>query len=302
MDSHTIWLHRYSLLLACMTLFLVVAGGTVTSKEAGLSVPDWPLSYGQIMPKMKGGIFYEHGHRMVATTVGFMTIVIAVWLWRSDPRAWMRWLGLAALAGVIVQGVLGGITVLFLLPKPVSISHACLAELFFSTTCAIALFTSPGWKRAPVIIEPQGWSSRPSSILWLPVAVLAQVALGAAFRHKALDLVYHVLGAAAVTGLVLHACITLLMHFPRHEALRRTAFSLIAITFAQVFLGVAAYMSRVATAGDPQPMPVMVLFTVAHVAMGALTMAFSVLLVIQVHRHACPGNPEPLRVEYASHA
>ncbi len=92
-----IGLHRYALLLAICTLFLVVAGASVTSNDAGLSVPDWPLSYGKLMPPMTGGIFYEHGHRMVATTVGFMTIILAFWLWRADDRPWMRKLGFAAL-------------------------------------------------------------------------------------------------------------------------------------------------------------------------------------------------------------
>src|SRR5687768_6562605 len=155
------WLHRYSLLLACATLFLVVAGASVTSNEAGLSVPDWPLSYGKVMPEMEGGIFYEHGHRMVATTVGFLTIILAVWLWRADPRPWMKRLGWAALGAVIVQGALGGMTVIFLLPKPVSISHACLAQLFFSTTVAIALFTSPQWQRGPEWVDSAGWAARP---------------------------------------------------------------------------------------------------------------------------------------------
>src|ERR1700676_4757310 len=136
------WLHRYAVLLAVCTLFLVVAGASVTSKEAGLSVPDWPLSYGQVMPEMTGGVFFEHGHRMVATTVGMLTIVLAIWLWRAEPRPWMRKLGFVALGAVILQGVLGGLTVLLLLPPPVSISHACLAQLFFSTTVALMMFTS----------------------------------------------------------------------------------------------------------------------------------------------------------------
>ncbi|MFN7922781.1 MAG: COX15/CtaA family protein, partial [Bryobacteraceae bacterium] len=167
-------LHRFCLLLACCTLFLVVAGATVTSKEAGLSVPDWPLSYGQIMPEMKGGIFYEHGHRMVATTVGFLTIILAVWLWRVEDRAWMKRLGLVALAAVCAQGLLGGLTVIYMLPKAVSISHACLAELFFSTTCAIALFTSRSWRRGPVPVESSGWASRPGQVIWLPAALFGQ--------------------------------------------------------------------------------------------------------------------------------
>jgi cytochrome c oxidase assembly protein subunit 15 len=279
------WLYRYCLLLAVCTLFLVVAGASVTSNEAGLSVPDWPLSYGRLMPEMEGGVFYEHGHRMVATTVGFMSIILAVWLWRAESRAWMKRLGLAALGAVIVQGVLGGMTVLFFLPKPVSITHACLAQLFFSTTVAIALFTSPHWKRGPEYVDPAGWPARHGAVLWIPLAVLGQLALGAAFRHRALDLVPHAIGAAMVTGVVVYASTVLLMHYPRHRALRGTAIALLSITLAQVFLGVGAFMSRVATADYPQPMPVMVWFTVAHVALGAVTMAASIVLAIQVYRH-----------------
>jgi hypothetical protein len=102
------------------------------------------------------GIFFEHGHRMVATTVGMLTIVLAIWLWRSDRRRWMRRLGFIALAAVIAQGLLGGATVIFMLPKPVSISHACLAQLFFSTTVLIALFTSAGWGREAEMVKDTG--------------------------------------------------------------------------------------------------------------------------------------------------
>src|ERR1022692_4928887 len=102
-----------------MHAFLVVAGASVTSKEAGLSVPDWPLSYGQVMPEMTGGVFFEHGHRMVATFVGMLTITLAIWLALADQRAWMRKLGWVALGAVIVQGLLGGLTVLLLLPPAV---------------------------------------------------------------------------------------------------------------------------------------------------------------------------------------
>src|SRR5256884_7045930 len=98
---HNVWLHRYTVVVAMCTLLLVVAGGLVTSRDAGLSVPDWPLSYGQLMPPMEGGILYEHGHRMVATTVGLLTIVSTVWIFRAERRIWMRWLGVIALVAVI---------------------------------------------------------------------------------------------------------------------------------------------------------------------------------------------------------
>src|SRR4051794_2012698 len=174
-------LHRFAVLLAISTLFLVIAGASVTSNQAGLSVPDWPLSYGQVMPEMKGGVFYEHGHRMIASAVGFFTVILAIWLWRTEQRAWVRRLGYAALGTVILQGLLGGLTVLFMLPKAVSISHACLAQLFFSTTVAIALFTSPGWRSGPQFVEDGGWPSMRSLALSASVLTLAQVGLGAAF-------------------------------------------------------------------------------------------------------------------------
>jgi cytochrome c oxidase assembly protein subunit 15 len=290
---NSIWLHRYAIALAAATLFLVVAGATVTSQEAGLSVPDWPLSYGQVMPEMTGGIFYEHGHRMVATTVGFLTIILAAWLWRVEDRPWMKRLGLAALGAVIAQGILGGMTVMFLLPKPVSISHACLAQLFFSTTAAIALFTSPQWRRGPESVDALGWPATPAGSLLAPLAVFTQLALGAAYRHKALDLIPHVLGAAVVAAIVLVVSIFFLTRYGRHNALRSTAVALLTLTFSQVFLGIGAYMSRVASADAPQPMPVMVWFTVVHVAVGALTLATSILLAIQVRRHVRQPHAEP---------
>src|SRR5437762_7368185 len=105
---HNIWLHRYAVVVAICTLLLVVAGGLVTSRDAGLSVPDWPLSYGKLMPRMEGGILYEHGHRMVAATVGLFTIVSMVWMFCTEGRKWLRWLSVIALVAVIAQGVIGG--------------------------------------------------------------------------------------------------------------------------------------------------------------------------------------------------
>jgi cytochrome c oxidase assembly protein subunit 15 len=145
-------LHLFAVVVAISTALLIFAGGLVTSTGSGLSVPDWPNTYGWFMftfplEKMVGGIFYEHSHRLIASTVGFLILVLAVWLWRAEPRRWVRRLGLVALAAVIVQGVLGGITVLWFLPKPISISHAGLAQIVFCLATTIALVTSRGWQR-----------------------------------------------------------------------------------------------------------------------------------------------------------
>src|SRR5205809_1521809 len=249
-----LWLHRYAILVAVCTLFLVVAGGLVTSNDAGLSVPDWPLSYGKLMPKMEGGILFEHGHRMVATTVGMLTIGLAIWLSRTEKRRWMRRLGFIALAAVIAQGLLGGMTVIFMLPKPVSISHACLAQLFLSTTVLVALFTSAGWRSDLPRVEDSGSPSLHLLAAAVPLCVLAQLALGAAARHKALGVLPHVVGAAIVTGMILWIVVRALAHAP----LRGSALVLLAVVISQVFLGIAAYMSRIATLDAVQPMAVMV--------------------------------------------
>jgi cytochrome c oxidase assembly protein subunit 15 len=286
-------LHRFALLLACCTLLLVVAGAMVTSKDAGLSVPDWPLSYGRLMPPMEGNIFYEHGHRMVATAVGMLSIVMAVWLWRSPAPRWLKMTGLAAVGGVIAQGVLGGITVLWMLPPAISSSHACLAELFFSTTVAIALFTSRAWQKGPATVEDRGLLPLRTVAVFLPVFVLFQVALGATARHKAIGSVYHIANSALVTAAVLYVTLRILLHYARHDALRQSAIGMLVVTLVQVFLGIAAYMSRIATVDAVQPMPVMVTFTVMHVAVGALTMAASVVLAIQVCRNVRRHAPQP---------
>lgn len=291
-NSYHRGLYYWSLLLAFCTLLLVVAGGLVTSRDAGLSVPDWPLSYGQLMPPMEGGIFYEHGHRMVATTVGMFTIVSLIWLLRVEKRAWMKWLGVAALLAVITQGVLGGLTVLWLLPWWVSSSHACLAQLFFSTTVALAVFTSDWWQRdAATVDENPRYPILGLSIL-APLCVLGQLALGAAARHKAIGSIYHICGSPLITFVVLWVSLRILLHYRENRELRMGALALIFVTFTQVFLGIAAYMTRIAYADAVQPMPLMVTFTVLHVAVGALTMATSVVLAILVRRNLAATAPE----------
>lgn len=278
-------LYRWSILLAFCTLLLVVAGGLVTSRDAGLSVPDWPLSYGKLMPKMEGGILYEHGHRVIATTVGLFTIVSLVWIFRVERRKWMRTLAIAALLAVIAQGVLGGITVLMLLPWWISSSHATLAQLFFSTTVAIALFTSRRWLAGPSIVPEDANNPLRGLSLAAPICALCQLFLGAMARHKAIGSIYHICAAPFVTGMVLWVSMRILLHYARNRELRTAAVVLITITLTQVFLGVGAFMTRIAYADAPQPMPLMVTFTVLHVAVGALTLAASIVLAILVRRN-----------------
>ena len=119
----------------------------MTSNDAGLSVPDWPTSFGSLykIPHLVGGVKFEHTHRMIAQFVGFLSIILAVWTWRADPRRWMKYLGATALGLVIAQGILGGLTVLFYLPPAISSAHAALAQTFFCVVVLIAVFTGRNW-------------------------------------------------------------------------------------------------------------------------------------------------------------
>ena len=149
--SNNPWLHGFALFTAVATLFLICVGGVVTSKGVGMAVPDWPTTYGYNMfffpfSKWVGGVFYEHSHRLVASVVGFLTTILAVWLWVKEGRRWLRWLGVVAFVAVSVQGILGGLRVTQLKDE-LGIFHAALAQLFFVLICAIALFTSK-WCRS----------------------------------------------------------------------------------------------------------------------------------------------------------
>ncbi len=176
-------LRRFSKIVSLTTLALIFVGGMVTSTSSGLSVPDWPLSYGMLFPPMVGGVFYEHGHRMVAALVGFLTLIQAFWLWRSPVAPWIKKLGWVALGVVILQGLLGGLTVLMFLPPPVSISHGVLAQTFFLITIVIAYALSV--ERQNKINGKTFYLEKNllKSALLLTAAVYIQLILGALMRH-----------------------------------------------------------------------------------------------------------------------
>ncbi|MBI1749765.1 MAG: COX15/CtaA family protein [Acidobacteria bacterium] len=285
-------LHRFAIFTACWTLFLLVAGALVTSNDAGLAVPDWPLSYGSLTPPMVGGIFYEHGHRMVATMAGLLTIILAVWVSRRESRAWMRRLGWAALGAVIAQGLLGGITVKFFLPPWVSVAHAAVAQSFFCILVALALFTSSWWQSDVQVIRYSEHPPVRDRAIKAVVAIFIQLLLGAAYRHHALGLLPHLLGAAVVPAFVLSATSsTRDRRLNAAPALARCGAVLKHVLCAQLVLGGAALWSRLSTQHAPQPMPVMVFFTVAHTAVGALTLAAAVLVVLVSYRVLGPALP-----------
>ncbi len=185
--SHPSWLNRFAWFTAVCTLLLICSGGMVTSKGVGLAVPDWPTTFGYNMflfpaSKWIGGILFEHTHRLIASTVGFLTLILAGWLWFNEPRRWVRMLGFVALGAVILQGVLGGLRVT-MLKDEIGIFHACLAQAFFGLLVFIALVTSRSWSLAT------GAARSATRIALLTTALIyLQLALGATMRHQHRDL------------------------------------------------------------------------------------------------------------------
>lgn len=287
-------MHRFTILLAALTLVLVAAGASVVSKEAGLSVPDWPLSYGKVMPEMKDGVFYEHGHRMIGATVGFMTLVLAFWLQFTAQPAWLKRLGWGALAIVIIQGVLGGLTVRYLLPPPISISHATLAQLFFSLTVALAIFTSKSWAAGVVPVPDSGWPSL-RFLSWLaPLVVVAQLVLGAAYRHKAAGLIPHIVWAFVVLLIVMMTAVIAMQAATANAQVRKASWWLLSLTTLQVILGIVAYIFRASNTDALRPGASMVAATVTHVAVGALVLAACIALSILLQRHVVSVESESI--------
>jgi heme a synthase len=297
-------LHRFSTFIAGCTVLLILAGSLVTSHDAGLSVPDWPTSYGWNMftfpPSMwVANILYEHGHRLIASSVGFLTIVLATWLWTTEPRAWLRWLGVAALGAVIAQGVLGGLTVLFFLPPAVSTAHAGLAEIFFCLTVAIALFTSPAWIQEdntdPDRRTADGTLRRLATTT--TVLVYGQILIGAAMRHTGAGLAIpdfplmfggivpdhwtpgiavhfaHRLGAFIVSAFVVTTVSLVWARRARRRDLTRPALILVTLVAIQVTLGALTVVSR----RNPW-------INSFHVVCGALVLATSLVITLRTWR------------------
>src|SRR6478672_6546269 len=245
-------LHRFTVLVACATFVLIIAGALVTSHDAGLATSDWPLSNGQVFPKMVGNLFWEHGHRMVATTVGLLTIGLMVYTLVKEKRNWVRKLSIVALAGVIAQGLLGGLTVKLMLPLAVSAAHATLAQLFFCTTVSLAVFTSRSWIEAnPIGEEKDNVPVRYLCTVAL-VTIFLQLILGATLRHSAhwdqqlpTELILaHIGGAFAVTLILGVAAVSVLRRQRGNSFLTRPATIALSLLVVQLFLGLGAYLVR----------------------------------------------------------
>ncbi len=297
------WIHRFAVFTAGSTLVLIYVGALVTSTGSGLAVPDWPLSFGQLFPPMVGGVFYEHGHRMVAATVGLLTVFLAVWVQLRETRRWVRRLSLAALGAVIAQGLLGGMTVLMGLPAVVSVTHACVGQAFLCLVVAIAECTGTGWRTADVAPVSRAFPAADGrvSLRWLciglTVVVYAQLVLGAVMRHigaglaipdfplafgrlvpplVSTSIVVHFLHrtvALLVTAAALWVAVHVTRRYGAERALVRPAFFVLGLLALQLSLGALTIWTRKA-----------VVPTSAHVAVGAAILATAVVLALRVHR------------------
>ena len=270
----------------------------MTSTQSGLSVPDWPTTYGQNpftfpISKWVGGIRFEHTHRLVASAVGVLTIALALFLARREPRRWVRRLGYLALAAVVAQGILGGLTVLWLLPTWISVAHACLAQTFFCLTVAIAVVTSPRFtERTPADLRA-AFSRNPVARMTAATsaATFCQLLVGAVMRHSQAGLAIpdfplamgrvvppmtsfavaihyaHRVGALVVA--LLAAASAARAFRSRRPGLAKTAAWLCLLVFAQIALGASTVLTRKAVA-----------VTTAHVATGALLLATTLILCL----------------------
>jgi cytochrome c oxidase assembly protein subunit 15 len=284
------WLHRYILFTAFCTFLLLIAGALVTGNEAGLSVPDWPLSYGSLTPPMIGGIFYEHGHRMIASFVGLLTVILAFWVWKQEKRKLVRIVAFSALGTVIAQGVLGGLTVLLFLPAPISVMHACLAQTFFCLMATLVLMTSKSWQEK-VELETEDRKHIPLRKIGVltTAAIYVQLILGAALRHSKSSILFHIAGAFLVTFFILWFISRIYKFLEHRPELFNPALILGFLLMVQISLGVGSYLVRLTSRDDVQPLPLPVAVTTAHLAVGALLLATSVVLTIQVFRIMTPA-------------
>ena len=302
--------HRFTVVVACLAFLLVIAGGLVTSNNAGLAVPDWPTSFGHwFWAGMVGGVKYEHTHRMIAEGIGFLTIIVAVWTWIVDKRRWMRWLTIGAVTGVVFQGIVGGLTVKNFLPPWLSTAHATLGQTMFCVLAAIAVFTGRNW-----LVEPtQRMTNKEARPLlrhcWMLIGFLyLQLILGAGFRHvwtkwgpaaanrwpeqKIIHLLLypHILNALIVGGLILYVSLRVLTKHSNVPHLHAPALSLLILLIVQLLLGGAAYVTRIVQGvNELQPTGNLVTTTVAHLGVGALILATTVILTIQGYRYS--GEP-----------
>lgn len=291
--SYNPWLHRTARLTAGATFLLIVIGGIVTSTDSGLAVPDWPTTFGYNMflyplSEMVGGILYEHSHRLMGSLVGILTIALLVLILAKDSRKWLKWLGLAALIAVIVQGVLGGLRVTQI-NRNFAIVHACLAQAFFALLCGIAWFTSrEWWKDKTETSIRKGEVSSPGLrrlSLITTCLIYLQLIFGAILRHTGSRLDAHLLFAFLVALHIFLLVRRMLAMDSEAEGLGQSMpLLLIGLLAIQLMLGTGAFFAKLTVLGETFATALTVTITTAHVAVGALMLVSSFVLTLKIYR------------------
>jgi heme A synthase len=228
-----------------------------------------------------------------------LTVVLAIVVWRAEERRWLRWFAVIAVGGVLAQAILGGQVVIQLLHYWLPVIHACFAQLVFAAVLSIAVFTSRWWVSERPQLDDAGSPPTHTVAIVNATVIYLQVILGAGFRHQYLPIWPHMAGALVVLGVVIWTAVVLRKRFGNSPELSKARVSLHAIFGLQFLLGLAAYWSRLNTAGAPQPMPVMVTLTVIHTVLGAILFAFSVFIVLLCYR-LIPRNSQQAATEQRS--
>jgi cytochrome c oxidase assembly protein subunit 15 len=289
-NSNIRGVHNFAIATACSTILLLVAGALVTSNDAADSVPDWPLAYGRIIPPLIGGIRYEFAHRVVAGLVAILTVVLAVWISFSKLRSSARRWGWIAFALVVAQAFLGAARVKLGHAAVIATIHATVAQIFFITLVSLTMFTSDWWQRDLPQLDDTGSPKLRSLSVWLTAVILVQLVLGAGFRHGAFGILPHLIGFLVVTFMVIWTGRIANKRFGHVGDIRRWVVMLHATFGTQVILGFLAYwavsQARLAT----QPVLLYTVIEVAHVVMGGLVLASSVLLALACNRLIRPAD------------
>jgi cytochrome c oxidase assembly protein subunit 15 len=270
------------------TFLLLVAGGLVTSNKAGLAVVDWPRSYGYNMflypfSRMTGGIYYEHAHRLLGALVGLTTVTLAVHLARVETRASVKRAAYAAVALVIVQGIMGGLRVT---EKSIglAVAHGVTAQVFLSLLVAIAVVSGTTWRsdRAP---HPSPRARADRRIASIAVgALLVQIVLGAIQRHLAMGLMLHIVSAFVVAALTIAAGARAWGFYPQEPILKRAGLAVVHATATQLALGFCAWIARGAWTSGALSVEWKVVVTTLHQGTGALLLAATVTLRLWLTR------------------
>lgn len=285
----------FTLVTMGFTVVLLAWGAVVTSIEAGLAVPDWPTSFNSIDPINPVPGWYkippvlaEHGHRVMGMIVGFLTLVLGLWTFFKDPRTWVKRLGLFAILLVIVQGVLGGLRVVWI-SLDLAVVHACVAQLFFATLTSMALFTSREWVAGEGVLSENETTARLRRLSLVTVGVLyGQIILGAILRHPGdgsdpMLAGIHMLGAGVVFAFIFMLIKAARKADPERTLVAKMAHALAGILTLQIVLGFVAYIVILQDAGDMRS-TLQVIMNTSHMVVGALFFSSTVALAWLVAR------------------